>query len=71
MLDEEAHAVLATLHRRDRRKLETAFDSLRAHPFAEPSFVGLDSNGEEQFHLFIDGYSIAYHVDHAVRRVFI
>lgn len=71
MLDEEAHTFLGNLNRRDRRKLEAAFDALRTHPFAEPSFVGFDSNGEEQFHLFIDGYAIAYHVDHAVRRVFI
>jgi len=71
MLDEEAYAVLGGLSRRDQRKLETSFDHLRDHPFAEPSFVGLDANGEEQFHLFLEDYAIAYHVDHAVKLVFI
>ncbi len=71
MLDEEAYAVLGGLSRRDQRKLETSFDSLRDHPFTEPSFVGLDANGEEQFHLFLEDYAIAYHVDHAVKLVFI
>lgn len=71
MLAEEAYAFLASLNRRDLRRLEIAFDRLRDHPFSEPSFVGLDSNGEEQFHLFLDDYAIAYHVDHAVRLVFI
>jgi hypothetical protein len=71
MLDEEAYVVLVGVNRRDRRKLESAFDHLRDHPFAEPSFVGLDSNDEEQFHLFLPDYSIAYHVDHAVKLVFI
>ena len=71
MLADEAYAVLGTLNRRDRRKLEAAFHERRSHPFAEPSFIGFDSNGEEQFHLFLEDYAIVYHVDHAVRLVFI
>ena len=71
MLDEDAYTFLGKLSRGDHRKLETAFDTLRDHPFAEPSFVGFDSNGEEQFHLFLDDYAIAYHVDHAVKFIFI
>lgn len=71
MLADEAYAVLGTLNRRDRRKLEAAFDALRSHPFAEPSFIGFDSNGEEHFHLFLDAYAIVYHVDHAMRLVYI
>jgi hypothetical protein len=45
MLAEEAYAFLGTLSQRDQRKIADAFDSLRSHPFAEPSYVGLDSNG--------------------------
>ena len=71
MLDEEAYAIMGGLSRRDQRKLESCFDRLRDHPFAEPSFVGLDASGEEQFHLFFENYAIAYHVDHAVKLVFI
>ncbi|MBC7365880.1 MAG: hypothetical protein H7343_03550 [Undibacterium sp.] len=71
MLAEEAYAFRSSLNRRDRRRLEIAFDKLRDHPFSEPSFVGFDSNGEEQFHLFLNDYAIASHVDHAVRLVFI
>ena len=71
MLTEEAYAFLGTLSRRDQRRLEAAFDGLRSRPFAEPSFVGFDASGEEHFHLFIEDYAIVYHVDHAVRLVYI
>ena len=71
MVDEEAYAFLRALTRREQRQLAAAFDRLRDHPFAEPSYVGVDSNGEEQFHLFLGNYAVAYHVDHAVRIVFI
>ncbi len=54
MLDEDAYAALGTLSRREQRKLESTFDRLREHPFAEPSFIGFASNGEEQFHLFLE-----------------
>jgi len=71
MLDEEAYAFLGALNRREQRKLESNFDRLRDHPFAEPSFIGFASNGEEQFHLFLKDYATVYHVDHAVKLVFI
>ena len=71
MLDEEAYAFLRTLSPRDRRRLEATFDSLRTRPFTEPSFIEFDSEGEALFHLFLTDYSIIYHVDHAVRMVFI
>jgi hypothetical protein len=71
IVDEEPYAFLSSISRSDRRRLEKAFDHLRNHPFAEPSFVGVDSHGEVQFHHFLDDYAIAYHVDHAVKLVFI
>ncbi len=71
MLDQDAYVHLCTLSGRDQRKLEQTFNLLRDHPFAEPSFVEHDSEGEAVCHLFLERYSIAYHVDHAVRLVLI
>ena len=71
MLDEEAHAFLRGLRPRERRRLEREFDLLRDHPFSEPHFIELGAEGEALFHRVVSAYVIVYHVDHAVRRVFV
>ena len=71
MLDAEPYGFLRRLPRGRRVVIERALDRLGHNPFTEPSFIGFDSEGDEVFHLFISSHVIVYHVDHAVRRVFV
>lgn len=71
MLDEEPYGYLRGLRPAQRRRIERSLDLLAAQPFAEPSYIDFDSEGEELFHLFAGRHAIIYHVDHAVRRVLI
>ena len=71
MLDEEPYGFLRCLPRGRRIVIERSLDRLGINPFIEPSFIGFDADGEEVFHLFVSGYVIVYHVDHAVRRILV
>jgi hypothetical protein len=71
LLSEESYGYLRAVRPAQRRRLETALDHLAAHPFAEPSYIDFDADGEELFHRFTDTHTLIYHVDHAVRRVLI
>jgi mRNA-degrading endonuclease RelE of RelBE toxin-antitoxin system len=71
MLDEEPYGFLWRLPRGRRTVIERVLDRLALNPFVEPSFIGFDADGEAVFHLFVSGFVIVYHVDHAVRRVLV
>lgn len=71
LLDEEPYRTLRGLPRRVRLIIERALDRLGQNPFTEPAFIGFDAEGGEVFHLFVAGYVVAYHVDHAVRRILV
>lgn len=67
----EPYGFLRSLPRGRRAIIERALDRLGANPFTEPAFIAFDADGEDVFHLLISGYVIAYHVDHAVRRILV
>lgn len=71
VLDEESYRYLCRLSPGQRRRAESALDLLAAHPFTEPSYIDFDSEGEELFHRFVGRHTIVYHVDHAVRRIWV
>lgn len=71
LLDAEVYAFLKRVPRARRSGLERALDRLAEHPFTEPSFIAFDAEGGSVFHVFVSDYVIAYHVDHAVRKILI
>jgi mRNA-degrading endonuclease RelE of RelBE toxin-antitoxin system len=71
LLDSEAYGFLKRLPKGRRLLIERALDRLGERPFTEPAFIAFDAEGGEVFHLFIAGHVIAYHVDHAVRKILI
>ena len=70
-LDAEVYAFLKQLPRGRRGMLERSLDRLASVPFAEPDFISVDAGGEAVFHRFVRDWVIVYHVDHAVRRIFV
>ncbi len=71
VLDGEAYATLVALPPARRRDFERTFDRLAANPFTPPSFVFEGSDDTPLSACFVRDRMIVFHVDHAVKRVFI
>lgn len=71
VISAEAYHLLTRLSRSRRSTIERALDRLASNPFSDPAFIGFDADGEEIFHVFVSDFIIAYHVDHATKRVLI
>jgi hypothetical protein len=71
VLDGDAYAALVALPRAKRREFERAFDRLATDPFTPPSFSFDGPDDTPLSACFVRDRMIVFHVDHAVKRVYI